>query len=121
MPTTVVRYQTKTDRADENHSLIAAVFEELRIHQPEGLRYTSVRLADGSFIHIVDVDEGSDDGGLTALGAFGRFAEDVSEQLDYKPGSLFVNQHVRFKYACQKCHDHITVGHVPIAILDCGG
>ena len=26
-----------------------------------------------------------------------KFGEDVSEQLDYKPGSLFVNQHVRFK------------------------
>jgi hypothetical protein len=92
MPTTVVRYQTKTDRADENHSLIAAVFEELRIHQPEGLRYTSVRLADGSFIHIVDVDEGSDDGGLTALGAFGRFAEDVSDRVldgpDVQPAVL---------------------------------
>jgi transposase len=49
-----------------------------------------------------------------------QFGEDVSEQLDYHPGSLFVNQHVRFKYACQKCHDHITVGHVPIAIVNKG-
>jgi transposase len=49
-----------------------------------------------------------------------KFGEDVSEQLDYKPGSLFVNQHVRFKYACQKCHDHITVGHVPIAVVNKG-
>ncbi len=88
MPTTVVRYQTKTDRADENHSLIAAVFEELHIHQPEGLRYTSVRLADGSFIHIVNVDEGSDDSGLTALGAFGRFAEDVSDRAVAAPDVL---------------------------------
>jgi transposase len=49
-----------------------------------------------------------------------KFGEDISEQLDYHPGSLFVNQHVRFKYACQKCHDHITVGHVPIAIVNKG-
>jgi len=49
-----------------------------------------------------------------------KFGEDISEQLDYKPGSLFVNQHVRFKYACQKCHDHITVGHVPIAVVNKG-
>ena len=49
-----------------------------------------------------------------------QFGEDISEQLDYHPGSLFVNQHVRFKYACTKCHDHITVGHVPIAIIDKG-
>src|SRR5262249_1501968 len=49
-----------------------------------------------------------------------KFAEDVSEQLDYHPGNLFVNQHVRFKYACQKCHDHETVGPAPVAIIDKG-
>jgi transposase len=49
-----------------------------------------------------------------------KFGEDVSEQLDYIPASLFVRQHVRFKYACPKCHDHVTVGHVPIAIVNKG-
>ncbi|HTE97145.1 MAG TPA: IS66 family transposase [Bradyrhizobium sp.] len=49
-----------------------------------------------------------------------KFGEDVSEQLDFTPASLFVRQHVRFKYACPKCHDHVTVGHVPIAIFNKG-
>src|SRR5581483_291976 len=49
-----------------------------------------------------------------------KFGEDVSEQLDYVPASLFVRQHVRFKYACPKCHDHVTVGRVPIAIVNKG-
>jgi transposase len=49
-----------------------------------------------------------------------KFGEQVSEQLDYRPASLFVWQHVRFKYACPKCHDHIRVGHVPIRIVDKG-
>ena len=49
-----------------------------------------------------------------------KFGEDITEQLDYKPASLFVNQHVRFKYACQKCHDHVTVGHLPISIIEKG-
>jgi transposase len=49
-----------------------------------------------------------------------KFGEDVSEQLDYKPASLFVCQHVRFKYSCRKCHDHITVGHAPISIINKG-
>lgn len=49
-----------------------------------------------------------------------KFGEDVSEQLDYLPASLFVRQHARFKYACPKCHDHVTVGHVPIAIVNKG-
>jgi transposase len=49
-----------------------------------------------------------------------KFGEDISEQLDYHPGHLFVNQHVRFKYACTKCRDHITVGHAPVAVINKG-
>jgi len=49
-----------------------------------------------------------------------KFGEDISEQLDYRPASLFVCQHVRFKYACQKCHDHIAVGPAPIAVINKG-
>ncbi|HMC88668.1 MAG TPA: IS66 family transposase, partial [Gemmataceae bacterium] len=49
-----------------------------------------------------------------------KFGEDISEQLDYQPASLFVWQHVRFKYACTRCHDHITVGHVPVAVINKG-
>jgi transposase len=46
-----------------------------------------------------------------------KFGEEVSEQLDYKPASLFVWQHARFKYACAKCHDYVTAAPVPVAIL----
>jgi transposase len=49
-----------------------------------------------------------------------KFGEDVSEQLDYKPASLFVCQHVRFKYACCKCHDHVTVAPAAVAVIDKG-
>ena len=49
-----------------------------------------------------------------------KFAEDVHEQLDYHPASLFVWQHIRFKYACQKCHDHVTVAPLPVAVIDKG-
>ncbi len=34
-----------------------------------------------------------------------RIGEEVSEQLDYTPASLFVIQHVRPKLACPKCED----------------
>jgi transposase len=49
-----------------------------------------------------------------------QFGEEVSEQLDYQPASLFVRQHVRFKYACPKCHDHVAVAPAPVAIIDKG-
>jgi len=34
-----------------------------------------------------------------------RIGEEVSEQLDYTPASLFVIQHVRPKLACRRCED----------------
>ena len=49
-----------------------------------------------------------------------KFGEEISEQLDYKPASLFVRQHVRFKYSCRKCHDHVTTAPVPIAVINKG-
>jgi transposase len=49
-----------------------------------------------------------------------KFAEEISEQLDYQPGSLFVWQHARFKYACGKCHDHVTVAPAPPQVIDKG-
>lgn len=46
-----------------------------------------------------------------------KFGEDISEQLDYRPASLFVWQHVRFKYACPQCHDYVTAASVPVAVI----
>ena len=49
-----------------------------------------------------------------------KFGEETSEQLDYKPASLFVRQHVRYKYSCRKCHDYITTAYAPIAVINRG-
>ncbi len=38
-----------------------------------------------------------------------RMGKVVTEQLEYKPGELYVIEHVRYKYSCQKCkHDIVT-------------
>lgn len=42
-----------------------------------------------------------------------KFGEETSEQLDYLPASLFVVEHVRTKYACPMCHDHVIVAGKP--------
>ena len=40
--------------------------------------------------------------------------EDVREQLEYVPASLFVLQHVRPKYACKSCQGHVVIaGRLP--------
>ena len=49
-----------------------------------------------------------------------KFSEDIREQLDYHPASLFVCQHVYPKYACQNCHDHVTVAPPVPAVIDKG-
>jgi transposase len=49
-----------------------------------------------------------------------QFAEEISEQLDCQPASLFVWQHVRFKYACANCHDHLVVAPAPVQVIDKG-
>ncbi|MFT5112954.1 MAG: transposase [Parasphingorhabdus sp.] len=48
-----------------------------------------------------------------------RFGEDVSEKLDYAPGSFSVEQHIRGKWACQTCE---TLVQEPVAahIIDKG-
>ncbi|QDV34420.1 Transposase IS66 family protein [Tautonia plasticadhaerens] len=39
--------------------------------------------------------------------------EETSEQLDYRPASLFVVEHVRFKVACRHCQGHVAVAAKP--------
>ncbi len=52
----VVHYRPTADRADENQALVEAVFAELADTDPGGLRYATLRLADGMFVHIADVE-----------------------------------------------------------------
>jgi transposase len=42
-----------------------------------------------------------------------KIGEDVSEQLEYVPSSLFVIQHVRPKYACARCRDGVVAAAKP--------
>lgn len=48
-----------------------------------------------------------------------RIGEDVSEKLDYTPGVLTVQRHVRGKWACAKCQT-LTQAPVPAQIIDKG-
>ena len=70
----VVRYRPKPDRADENQGLVEAVFAELAASRPEGIRYATLRLDDGTFVHIADVD--ADTNPLTASTAL--FQKDLT-------------------------------------------
>lgn len=80
MSTVVVRYQTKPDHADENQRLVEAVFAELAATNPAGLRYATLRLADGAFVHIATVEGEANP--LTEVAAFKEFVSSVDERCE---------------------------------------
>jgi len=89
MSTTVVRYQTKPDRADENQRLIEKVFAELAESAPEGLRYTSFRLVDGvTFVHVSHVTTADGSNPLTQTAAFREFTSAIADRCDVPPVAL---------------------------------
>jgi transposase len=38
-----------------------------------------------------------------------HFGDEISEQLDYTPSSLFIRQFIRRKYACRPCQEHVAI------------
>jgi len=76
---TVVRYTTRPGSADENETLIKAVFAQLAEQRPDALRYVAIRLDDGvSFVHVAILE--GDDNPLTSLPAFGEFVAGIGER-----------------------------------------
>ena len=86
MGVTIVRYTTKSDRADENQALVEKVFADLDEARPAGLRYASFRLADGvSFVHVAAVDTDDGTNPLTTTPAFAEFVRDIAERCEVAP------------------------------------
>ncbi len=83
---TVVRYQTKPERADENQQLVEAVFGELEERQPTGFTYKVFRLEDGvGFVHVVIEHDVDDPDSLQDVPAFQAFVADIGERCDIPP------------------------------------
>jgi hypothetical protein len=90
MKATVVRYQAKPDRADENQGLIEAVFADLEDRKPDGFTYQVFRLDDGvSFIHVViEHDDVENPDSLQDVPAFQHFVADVAARCDVPPVAI---------------------------------
>ena len=87
MKRTLIRYKAKPDRADENEALIRNVFKELREKAPEGTRYAVLRLADGSFVHIVESGTGEGAFSIPSLPAFKEFQSGIRDRVAEPPQS----------------------------------
>jgi len=83
MKWTLVRYKAKSDQADENQRLSAAVFDELQERTPSGLRYAVFRLPDDTFVHLAALDDGAPP--LSALETFRTFTSGVRERCAEPP------------------------------------
>jgi len=85
MSSSMVRYKVRPDRADENEALVRAVYEELALQRPDGLRYATFRLPDGvSFMHVViETDEPGRI--LNEVAAFTAFVTDIASRCDEPP------------------------------------
>jgi len=82
--TVIVRYTTSNEAAAENQRRIEDVFAELAATGPEGLQYTSLRLADGvTFVHVAQVE--GDDNPLTRSAAFAAFQAGISQRCVEQP------------------------------------
>jgi hypothetical protein len=78
MKRTLIRYRTKPEATQPNERLIENVFQELQAKSPEGVRYMALKLADGTFLHFVETDDGSSP--LTELDAFRSFQAGVRDR-----------------------------------------
>ena len=83
MPTVVVRYTPEPDRADENQRLVESVFAELQAADPGGVRYATLRLEDGTFLHIAEVE--TEPNPLSEIAAFAEFQKDIQDRCE--PGA----------------------------------
>jgi hypothetical protein len=77
--TTIVRYRTHPDAADDNARLIKAVFTSLAEVDPGGMSYTTYRLADGvTFVHVAHFD--GTENPLATLPAFAEFQRELAQR-----------------------------------------
>jgi len=82
--TVVVRYRTRPDAADENASLVQAVFASLAEIGPGDFRYTTYRLADGvTFVHVARF--AGTDNPLATLPAFAEFQRELAQRCVEQP------------------------------------
>jgi len=97
MNATVVRYQAKPERANENHELVEVVFAELHERQPEGFTYTVFRLEDGvSFVHVVVEHDVDHPDSLQDVPGFQAFVADIGDRCDVPPfpvGAIVVGRY----------------------------
>jgi hypothetical protein len=93
--TSVIRYRTRPDAAEENVRLVEAVYAALLEASPSGLEYATYRLEDGvTFVHVAKLPDA--DNPLGALPAFAEFQRELADRCVEQPapaGATVVGQY----------------------------
>jgi len=80
----MVRYRVKADQVARNEELVRAVYAELHLSEPTGLRYATFRLEDGlTFVHIAENEAARNP--LSDVQAFKEFQQDIEARCDEPP------------------------------------
>jgi hypothetical protein len=85
MRRTLIRYKTKPEASDRNAELVSAVFAELKAARPDGVRYLTLRLDDGTFIHLVEADTEDGSTPIPKLKAFQAFQSGIRDRCAEPP------------------------------------
>jgi len=88
MKRTVVRYKTKPDQSQENERLVRQVFQELEAKSPDGVRYLTLQLDDGTFVHFSAVESTDGAHPITSLEAFRAFQSGIKQRCLEPPQSI---------------------------------
>jgi hypothetical protein len=84
----VIRYRTKPESADENQRLVEDVYAELAARDPGGMRYATLRLADGvTFIHIFMTDSDDTPNTMGDIAAFVEFQRELAQRCVEQPAA----------------------------------
>ena len=82
--TSVIRYKTRPDAAEENVRLVKAVYAALAEARPADMEYRTYQLEDGvSFVHIAQLPDA--DNPLGALPEFAEFQCEITERCVEQP------------------------------------
>ena len=82
--TTIVRYRTRPEAAEENARLVEAVYAALAELDPGDMRYATYRLDDGAtFVHVARFEGAANP--LATLPAFAEFQRDLAQRCVEQP------------------------------------
>lgn len=79
----VVRYTVKPEALDENVRLVRAVYDELAATRPKGLRYSTSRVDERTFVHVAVLDGAPNP--LDDTQAFRAFTEGIAHRCEEGP------------------------------------